>query len=134
MHIRTLCSQYFLHSAHQTKLINPLISLCSKALYAYMKIRWKNINNLSPLSRVDEKGGRRKVKQHIIHPLTYRKINRLFFSFLPLRTQKYDDVLIFFSASCLVPASHWVTLSWSWVFHRSKTPLIFFFGCVLNAW
>ena len=48
MHFRTLCSQYFLHSAHQTKLINPLISLCSKALYAYMKIGWKNINNSSP--------------------------------------------------------------------------------------
>jgi hypothetical protein len=30
---------------HQTELINPLISLCWKALYAYMKIHWKkNIN------------------------------------------------------------------------------------------
>lgn len=61
--------------AHQTKLINPLISLRSKALYAYTKIRRKNINNschvaVKPLL---------KVTQPIISPLQYtakRKANK----------------------------------------------------------
>lgn len=93
-------------AAHQTELINPLISLCSKALYAY--IRWnpmKNINN-SFLALV------KVIQRH--NPPTRTPKNQSIFVIVALLFQsyaKYDDILISYRARTRVELSD-IVMKW----------------------